>query len=250
MALEDMAVMPLADYEAACNAIRAKDGSSGTIVSGDLATKINNIPSGTDMSDSTAKASDLLSGKVAYTKNGRISGTISSVSATTYYPSTSSQSIASGKYLSGTQTIEAVKVTNLSPEYIRAGTTVKVGDRFSEGRIASVTGTYGGDTVTLTGSGSNGTVTVSASQVGNKSILAWEIYGGSGSGAVYNAFGWSSGGTGFAYAGTYQSSTIYHKVTCSASKGEVVGANQQIWFTCSTAGYSFSGSYTAKIIFG
>lgn len=250
MSIQDLAVMPLADYEAACDAIRAKDGSSGSIVSGQLASKINAIPTGYNTSDATIVASDLPSGKIGYGRKGKLTGTATSKAAATYNVSSSNQTIAAGQFLAGAQTIRAVKTTNIEASYIKKGVTVKVGDANDDDRILNVTGTYDGDTVTLTGSGSNGIITVPASSVGNKNILAWEIYGGNGSGVVYEAFGWTAGGTGFAYAGSYQSSSIYHQVSCSASKGETAGSNLQIWFNCSTSGYSFSGSYSAKIIFG
>lgn len=61
--------------------------------------------------------------------------------ATTYNTSTTDQTIASGQYLTGTQTIKAVTVTNLSAGNIASGITIKVGDANDDDRIASVTGT-------------------------------------------------------------------------------------------------------------
>lgn len=43
MALTDLVIMPGADYQAACNSIRAKTGRSGLIRSGDMATQIDSI---------------------------------------------------------------------------------------------------------------------------------------------------------------------------------------------------------------
>ena len=64
--------------------------------------------------------------------------------AQTIYPSTSDQTINSGRYLTGNQTIKAVTTTNLSAENIKSGVIVKVGDSSDDDRVASVTGTYSG----------------------------------------------------------------------------------------------------------
>ena len=79
-------------------------------------------PPSTDTSDATATASDILSGNTAYVKGSKITGTIPSKAATTYTPSTSDQTIASGTYLSGMQTI--VGDSNLVAENIKSGVSV------------------------------------------------------------------------------------------------------------------------------
>ena len=61
--------------------------------------------------------------------------------AETYYPSLSDQTVSAAQYLTGTQTIKAVTVTNLSAANIAAGVTVKVGDSDDDDRVTSVTGT-------------------------------------------------------------------------------------------------------------
>jgi hypothetical protein len=61
---------------------------------------------GVDVSDATALTTDVLSGKTFYAGDEDIkTGTIASKGAETFTPSTSNQTIASGQYLSGTQTI-------------------------------------------------------------------------------------------------------------------------------------------------
>lgn len=85
----------------------------------------------------------ILSGHSAYDNAGNlVVGTITSKAAATYYPSASDQTIASGQYLSGTQTIKAVKLTNVSAANIKYGVTVEVGDTSDTDRVTSVAGTF------------------------------------------------------------------------------------------------------------
>ena len=58
-----------------------------------------------DTSDADAVAGEILSGKKAYVNGSLVTGNISSKAAATYTPGTSDQTISSGQYLSGTQTI-------------------------------------------------------------------------------------------------------------------------------------------------
>lgn len=60
--------------------------------------------------------------------------------AQTIHPSTTDQTISSGKYLTGTQTIKAVTTTNLTASNILSGVTVKVGDSTDDDCVASVSG--------------------------------------------------------------------------------------------------------------
>ena len=62
--------------------------------------------------------------------------------ATTYRASTSQQTIASGTYLTGTQTIAPVSQTNLTAGNIKNGTTISISN--GQSNIWSVTGTYTG----------------------------------------------------------------------------------------------------------
>ena len=68
-----------------------------------------NMVEGVDTSDGTAVAGNILSGKTAYSKGSKITGTIPSVAAKTVTPSTSAQTaVAAGNYCSGNITVGAI----------------------------------------------------------------------------------------------------------------------------------------------
>lgn len=75
------------------------------------------------------------------TVSGSGTNQLTTQAAQTIHPSTTDQTIASGKYLTGAQTVKAVTVTNLTAENIVEGVTVKIGDSTDDDCVASVTGT-------------------------------------------------------------------------------------------------------------
>ena len=81
-----------------------------------------------------------------------LTASVTTKAATTYNTSSTDQTISSGTYLTGTQTIKAVTVSGLSADKILSGTTVKIGDANDDDRIASVAGTVTFQTY-YTGSG-------------------------------------------------------------------------------------------------
>ena len=95
---------------------------TGAITSGSSITGALGVISQLDTSDATATTGDILSGKTAYVDGSKITGTISSKGAETFTPTTSNQTINSGQYLSGNQTIEGD--SDLVAENIKSGVTI------------------------------------------------------------------------------------------------------------------------------
>lgn len=76
---------------------------------------------GTDTSDATATAADILTGKTAYVNGEKLTGTIPTYGANTYTPTTENQYLETG-YYSGEQCIEGD--ANLLPGNIRKGVSI------------------------------------------------------------------------------------------------------------------------------
>lgn len=83
------------------------------------------------------------------TVSGSNTSQLTTQGAQTIYPSSSDQTIASGTYLTGTQTFKGVTTTNIAAANIKSGVTVEVGDTSDPDRILSVTGTLMGSSYTL-----------------------------------------------------------------------------------------------------
>lgn len=76
-----------------------------------------------DTSDATLDSgASMLSGVTAYAGTTKYTGSIGSKAAETYTPTTSDQTISSGQYLSGAQTIKGD--VNLSASNIKSGVTI------------------------------------------------------------------------------------------------------------------------------
>ena len=104
---------------------------SGVTILGEAGTYTGDA-TGTDTSDATATASDILLGKTAYANGAKVTGTIQSVNERTITPGAQDTIIQKGYYLSGNQLIKGD--ANLKKENIKNG----VG-------IFGVTGSYKGE---------------------------------------------------------------------------------------------------------
>lgn len=92
----------------------------------------------------TVSTNGYVSSGTAGNSSVTLSASVTTKGATTYHPSTSDQTIASGTYTTGAQTIKAVTLANLTADNIKNGVTVTVGDSTDADCVASVTGTYSG----------------------------------------------------------------------------------------------------------
>ena len=78
------------------------------------------------------------------TVSGSATQQLTTQAAQTIHPSTTDQTIASGKYLTGAQTVKGVLLTNLTAANIKKDVVVKVGDSTDDDCVTSVTGTLEG----------------------------------------------------------------------------------------------------------
>lgn len=130
-------------------------GTSATVSTG-----TNTLTLSKTVSNTPQVTAGYVSSGTAGNSSVSLTANVTTKAATTYHPSASQQTIASGTYLTGTQTINAVTTANLTADNIKNGVTVTVGDSSDPDCVTSVTGTYSGGsnpvktkTGTFTGNG-------------------------------------------------------------------------------------------------
>lgn len=114
-------------------------GTSATVSTG-----TNTLTLSKTVSVTPSVSAGYVSSGTAGNSNVSLTANVTTKAAATIYPSSSDQSIASGTYLTGAQTIKGVTTTNLTADNIKSGVVVQVGDSADADRVLSVTGTYTG----------------------------------------------------------------------------------------------------------
>ena len=122
--------------------VTAPSSISGTSAS--ITTGTNTLTLSKTVSVTPVVSAGYVSSGTATNSSVSLTASVTTKGATTYHPSTTVQTISSGQYLTGAQTISAVTLSNLSAGNIKSGVTIKVGDSSDDDCVAAVTGTYEG----------------------------------------------------------------------------------------------------------
>lgn len=213
----------------ASGSVTAPSSISGTSASVSTGTNTLTLTKSVSVTPNVTTAGYISSG-TAGNASVSLTASVTTQGAQTIYPSTSDQSIASGRYLTGAQTIKAVTTSNLTADNIKKGVTVTVGDSSDADRVLSVTGTY---------EGSGGSTKNKQAYIGRASRTA-------------NSYGATDVTLTVAKTGTYNVSWTAWRSSSSSTMGtnlhvnSTSGTNQQTW--TSTYGQQIeltNQSYTA-----
>ena len=183
-------------------------GTSATVSTG-----TNTLTLSKTVSNTPQVSAGYVSSGTAGNSNVSLTANVTTKAAATYHPSSSQQTIASGTYLTGTQTINAVTTTNLTADNIKSGVVVQVGDSSDPDCVTSVTGTY-------TGGGGSGKATY--------------IYNGLAS-RTANSYGATNATVTVTKAGTYNISYVAIRGSSSGTMGtnlhigSTAGTNNTTW---------------------
>lgn len=96
-----------AKLEALADAIRQKAGLSGKKTLAELTQAVSDLGTGTDTSDATAGAAQVLAGYTAYGPDGKFSGTIESFNGWVLSPTNGNRIIKGNRYLASDLTVKA-----------------------------------------------------------------------------------------------------------------------------------------------
>ena len=134
--------------EAASKAVASGSATPPTTISGSqatLTTGTNTITLQKTLSVTPRVSAGYVSAGTTDNVLVSLNANVTTQAAQTIHPSTSDQSISSGRYLTGNQTIQGVAVSNtLTAANVKDGVTITIGDADDADRILSVTGTYSG----------------------------------------------------------------------------------------------------------
>lgn len=140
-------------------------GSSATVSTGTNTITLTK----TGVTTTPTVSAGYVSSATASTATVALTASVTTKAATTYHPSTTDQTIASGSYTTGTQTIKAVTVSGLAANKILSGTTVKIGDSTDDDCVTSVSGSvtfstiYSGSSNPSSSTGVNGDIYIQTS---------------------------------------------------------------------------------------
>lgn len=156
--------------ESVATAIRTKGGTSGNIVFPDgFVTAIQNINADIDISDTTATASDVMSGEVFYTANRtRTTGTFAVQSKTGITPLESSVTVTPD---TGYNAMDSVQVNAISSMYVGTGITRRDSTDMSVSG-ATVTSPAGYYSSSASKSVASGTVTAPSTITGTNATVS------------------------------------------------------------------------------
>lgn len=172
------------------NAMPSGSASAPSTISGSSATVstgTNTLTLSKTVSVTPVVSAGYVASGTATNSSVSLTASVTTQAAQTIHPSSSNQTISSGRYLTGTQTINAVTTTNLTADNIKSGVVVQVGDASDSDCVTSVTGTYSGgggsDRLVLlqtTSIGTLSTSSTSAADTGKTVTLAsttnWDDY--------------------------------------------------------------------------
>lgn len=99
-----------AKLEALADAIRQKAGLSGKKTLAELTQAVSDLGTGTDTSDATAGAAQVLAGYTAYGPDGKFAGTIESFNGSALSPSNADRVIKGQRYLASDLTVKAARL--------------------------------------------------------------------------------------------------------------------------------------------
>ena len=196
----------------ASGSVTAPSSISGTSATVSTGTNTLTLTKSVSVTPNVTSAGYISSG-TAGNASVSLTASVTTQAAQTIYPSSSDQSISSGRYLTGAQTIKAVTTSNLTAANIKNGVTVTVGDSADADRVLSVTGTY---------EGSGGSTKNIQAYIGRASRTA-------------NSYGATTVTLTVAKTGTYTVSWTAWRSSSSGTMGtnlhrnSTSGTNQQTW---------------------